>query len=326
MFHNFRLSMAWLHTWFGLVLGYVLMARFFFGSLSVFDREIDRWAIPETRFAPQPMPSFDKMLLPILAQLQPNEKGYEDTLRQLMDPAVLAKAPIPPRASLKAEEYWAYTTRRDSVLRMGADFGVSNPKDPDGHNHVGGDLTIDPRSGAVLPSDKLKIGSDFFYPMHYSLHLHWKDLGYWIVGLAALVMLAALVSGVVMHRKIFREFFTFRPNKHTQRSALDLHNLTGVVALPFHFFFAFTGLVIFSGIYLPVSETMLAPLAQAHAAAQAARTGRPHKPAGVATSASIAPAATASHWSATAFTSRRPPASCCARIRRAAPWAASTSS
>ena len=42
MFQNFRLSMAWLHTWFGLVLGFVLMVVFFFGSLSVFDREIDR--------------------------------------------------------------------------------------------------------------------------------------------------------------------------------------------------------------------------------------------------------------------------------------------
>ena len=37
MFQNFRLSMAWLHTWFGLVLGFVLMVVFFFGSLSVFE-------------------------------------------------------------------------------------------------------------------------------------------------------------------------------------------------------------------------------------------------------------------------------------------------
>jgi hypothetical protein len=27
-----------------------------------------------------------------------------------------------------------------------------------------------------------------------------------------MVMLVALVSGVVIHRKIFREFFTFRPD------------------------------------------------------------------------------------------------------------------
>ena len=51
--------------------------------------------------------------------------------------------------------------------------------------------------------------------------------------------------------------FTFRPWKRTQRASLDLHNLTGVVALPFHFFFAFTGLVIFASFYfLPVTSTL----------------------------------------------------------------------
>ncbi|MCT6647291.1 hypothetical protein N4G37_14590, partial [Enterococcus faecalis] len=35
-------------------------------------------------------------------------------------------------------------------------------------------------------------------------------------------------------------------------------------------------------IYLPVSSTMLRPLAQAHEVAEAARTGLPHKQAGVA--------------------------------------------
>ncbi|HSW25301.1 MAG TPA: PepSY-associated TM helix domain-containing protein, partial [Burkholderiaceae bacterium] len=159
-------------------------------------------------------------------------------------------------------------------------FALPDAIDPDDHIH--GNITLDPRSGTLLPSEHLKIGSQFFYPMHYGLHLHWMDLGYWIVGLAALAMLAALVSGVVMHRKIFRELFTFRPNKHTRRSALDLHNLTGVVALPFHFMFALSGLIIFASIYLPVSETMLKPLAQQHEMAQAGAKGLAFKPAGVA--------------------------------------------
>ncbi|WP_421020983.1 PepSY-associated TM helix domain-containing protein, partial [Klebsiella pneumoniae] len=71
--------------------------------------------------------------------------------------------------------------------------------------------TIDPRNDESLPDDHLKIGSQFFYPLHYSLTLNWMGLGYWIMGFAALIMLVALVSGVVMHRKIFRELFTFRP-------------------------------------------------------------------------------------------------------------------
>lgn len=280
MLQNFRLSMTWLHTWFGLVIGFVLIVVFFFGSLSVFDREIDRWALPETRFAPQPMPSFDQVLLPALQRIEPDEADYAANMATLHD---TAKGPMTPRLELPADEYWTYTTHRDPVLRLGVGFGVPLTKDPEGHNHIHGNATIDPRTGAAVRSDQLKIGSEWFYPMHYSLHLNWMYLGVFIVGLAALVMMAALVTGVIMHRKIFREFFTFRPKKHTQRSALDLHNMTGVVALPFHFFFAFTGLVIFAAYYyLPVSQFQLKPLHDRHEVIEAQETGLPDQAAGVA--------------------------------------------
>jgi uncharacterized iron-regulated membrane protein len=272
MFQNFRLAMAWLHTWFGLVLGFVLMVVFFFGALSVFDREIDRWAIPASRFEPQPMPSFDKVLRPVFESMQPTQESL-DYLRDRVD------GPLPERFDT-VRSWGAYTTHRDPVLGLFAGYEVPNAKDPE--DGAWSNRTIDPRNGASLPEDHLKIGSRFFYPLHYSLNLHWMDLGYWIVGLAALVMLVALVSGVVMHRKIFREFFTFRPRKATQRSALDLHNMTGVLALPFHFFFAFTGLVIFAGIYFPVTHTQLNPLHELHEKLEARETGLPHDRAGVA--------------------------------------------
>ena len=247
MFQSFRQSMAWLHTWFGLVLGFVLMIAFFFGSLSVFDREIDRWAIPETRFEPQVMPSFDQRLKPIFEKMVPEEHELEEARDRVGGPL---------EEHLPIMSWSAYTTHRDPVLAMYAEFAVrNNPDDP--YDHVHGYITVDPRDGRQLPHDQLKIGSEFFYPLHFSLHLEWQSIGYWIVGFAALVMLAALVSGVVIHRKFFRELFTFRPEKATQRSTLDLHNLTGVVALPFHFIFALSGLTIFASIYLPVGSTML---------------------------------------------------------------------
>ncbi len=276
MFANFRLSMTWVHTWFGLALGFVLMVCFFFGSLSVFDREIDRWAVPETRFPAQPMPSFDTVLKPVFDKLRAHPVDMAATAER-----VIGELPHPDTMPL--ESLYAYTTHRDPVLRIGGEFGIPNqPKDPsDDHLHVHGWATIDPRTGETLPEDRLKIGSDWFYPMHYSLQWHWQNLGYWVVGLAALTMLAALVTGVIMHRKIFREFFTFRPQKRTQRSALDLHNLTGVVALPFHFFFAFTGLVIFAGIYLPLDHTLLKPLHDRGEVLEAQHTGLPHEPAEV---------------------------------------------
>ncbi|WP_399678592.1 PepSY-associated TM helix domain-containing protein [Xenophilus sp.] len=272
MFPNFRQAMAWVHTWFGLALGFVLMACFFFGSLSVFDREIDRWAIPASRHAAQSMPSFDRLLQPIFQDMQPSKESL-DYLRDRVD------GPLPARFDT-VRSWGAYTTHRDPVLSLFTSYEVPNARDPD--DAARGNRTIDPRTGVALPDDRLKIGSQFFYPLHYSLNLSWKDLGYWIVGLAGLTMLAALVSGVVMHRRIFREFFTFRPKKSTQRSVLDLHNMTGVLALPFHFFFAFTGLVIFAGIYFPVTHTQLNPLHELHEKLEAEETGLPHDRAGVA--------------------------------------------
>src|SRR5256885_12365435 len=53
------------------------MAAFFFGALSVFDREIDRWAIPASRFEPTPMPSYDQILKPVFESMQPNAQARE---------------------------------------------------------------------------------------------------------------------------------------------------------------------------------------------------------------------------------------------------------
>lgn len=278
MFSHFRQAMAWLHTWMALVLGFVLMVVFFFGTLSVFDREIDRWAIPDTRFDPQPMPSFDAVLQPVYAQLKPHPVDMAATQARVV-------GPLPAPETLPMASLWAYTTHRDPVLQIGAEFDVPNRlRDAsDEHAHVHGWATIDPRSGRFLQADALKIGSEWFYPMHYQLNWSWLNLGYWLVGVAGFTMLVALVSGVIMHRKMFREFFTFRPRRRTQRSVLDLHNLTGVVALPFHFFFALTGLVIFAGtVYFPTSQTLLKPLHKQHEVLEAQHTGLPHEPAGIA--------------------------------------------
>ncbi|MET0658206.1 MAG: PepSY-associated TM helix domain-containing protein, partial [Steroidobacteraceae bacterium] len=172
MFQSFRLSMTWLHTWFGLVLGYVLMAMFFFGALSVFDREIDRWAIPQSRFEPQPMPAFDKVLEPVFRSItQPDADDLEAARARVI-------GEIPQR--LPVMDWSAYTTHRDPMLTLYASFDLPNAIDPDDHIH--GHVTIDPRTGATLQENELNVGSEFFYPMHFSLHLEWKSLGYWIVG------------------------------------------------------------------------------------------------------------------------------------------------
>lgn len=214
MEHSFGKSMVWLHTWAGVVLGSLLFAIFWMGTLSVFDREIDRWMMPDTRLVPA------------------TEKISLDRIARAIDPAIPANA-----------SQWRIDlpTERVPVLRFS-------------FRDSGGNTTtrqIDPVRYLVLPDQGTKAGTGFIFPFHFGLHLKWKDLGKWLVGLAAMAMLVLLVSGVIIHKKIFSQFFTFRPHKRLQRSSLDLHNLTGVIGLPFHFVITLSGLIIFISIYFP---------------------------------------------------------------------------
>ncbi len=207
---GFRASMDWLHTWGGVVLGGLLFAIFWMGTLSVFDREIDRWMAPMTRFAA-------------------TDAAFSvEALRPSYEAAVAAKAStwfaIMPTEREPAVQVISREGSR-SVLRL-----------------------IDPATSAALPDPGTWAGTRFLYPFHYMLHIR---LGYWIVGVAAMAMLALCVSGVVIHRKIFADFFTFRADRKPRRLVLDLHNVTGVLGLPFHFVITLSGLIIFYGVYFP---------------------------------------------------------------------------
>lgn len=211
-----RKSLTWLHTWAGVVLGGVLFAVFWMGTLSVFDREIDRWMMPDTRLPPATQQlSLDRVARAVVPQ-------------------------VPGKAS-----QWRVDlpTERAPVLRLSYKVGADDVV-----------RQLSPEHLVFLPEPGTKGGSGFIFPFHYSLLLKWNDLGKWIVGLAGMAMLVLLVSGVVIHKKIFVQFFTFRPRKSLQRSSLDLHNLTGVLGLPFHFVITLSGLIIFIMMYFPQAQ------------------------------------------------------------------------
>jgi uncharacterized iron-regulated membrane protein len=210
---TFTKSMALLHTWAGVIIGSVLFAMFWFGTLSVFASEIDRWMLPQTRIAQATTPlSLDRLAVLAAPQIPKEAKQWRIDLPTARNPTV--------------ELTWRTASGEHARL-------------------------IDPVTYTLLSPQQSHGATGFIVPFHYMLHIAWLDLGKWLVGLAAMAMLALLISGVVIHKKIFVQFFTFRPHKRLQRSALDLHNLTGVVALPFHFMIALSGLVIFMTIYFP---------------------------------------------------------------------------
>jgi uncharacterized iron-regulated membrane protein len=233
---SFRQSMGWLHTWAGVVIGSLLFAIFWMGTLSVFDREIDRWMNPGSRLSPAVASQPLQLDGPITETAMRLTQGSAQWLMRLPSERV-------PALELRWRDEKTKTTER---------------------------RYLHPTTGAVLPHTDTLAGTGFIFPFHYGLHLKWKDIGYWLVGLAGMAMLVMVVSGVVIHRKIFADFFLFRPKKHTPRASLDLHNLTGVLGLPFHFVMALSGLIIFMGIYWPSSYSAAYPDAKSVSAAQQA--------------------------------------------------------
>lgn len=52
MKEGFRQAMAWLHTWAGLIFGWLLFAIFLTGTMSYFKSEITHWSQPEIPVRP----------------------------------------------------------------------------------------------------------------------------------------------------------------------------------------------------------------------------------------------------------------------------------
>ncbi|WP_044563137.1 PepSY domain-containing protein [Azospirillum sp. B4] len=220
-----RALLLWPHTWMGVTLGGLLVLIFFMGSLSVFAPEIDRWMMPATRLpAPTAPISLDATMRPLLEQLQAPALAQGGRAQGWMVEMPEERVPV-------------------AWLRVRTTQGMEQAL-----------VTAD---GRRLPPPQTLGASGFFYPLHYCLLLRPGFVGYWIVALAAVAMLAGLVSGVVVHARLFADFFTFRPRARPQRALLDLHNLLGVLALPFHLMITFTGVVIVLPIVLPSGVSVL---------------------------------------------------------------------
>ena len=72
---SLRQSMAWLHTWSGLLLGWLLYAVFFTGTLSFFRDEINDWMRPELHRS-VPSPDAWQRLFDGMARIAPGASSW----------------------------------------------------------------------------------------------------------------------------------------------------------------------------------------------------------------------------------------------------------
>lgn len=210
MKNGFRQSMAWLHTWTGLVLGWVLFAIFATGTSAYFKQEISQWMTPELQLQSVSNQQAALVALNSMQKLAPDAKSWYITL--------------PDQRQQTINVYWR------------------NDKGYDNAN-------LNPHTGEKIAARDTR-GGEFFYRFHFELFGFPVLIGRIIVGIAAMLMFMALITGVITHKKIITDFFTFRPRKG-QRSWLDFHNVTSVMSLPFFMMITYTGLAIFFYIYMP---------------------------------------------------------------------------
>lgn len=235
MKEGFRQSMAWLHTWTGLVVGWVLFFMFVTGTAGYFHYEITRWMEPERPLIGA-QPDTDRnqlvaMALDRLEQRAPNAAHWEIAL---------------PHYSPASRDWQDFSIRWQDLPEPGHRQGAR------------GDETLG--TGTGLPQETVEPretgGGELLYEMHYRLHYMDLLLAYYLVGICTLLMFMAIITGIITHKKIFKDFFTFRPGKG-QRSWLDAHNVISVMALPFFLMITYSGLVFFDSTYMPVGMATL---------------------------------------------------------------------
>ncbi|KAA8735667.1 PepSY domain-containing protein [Acinetobacter qingfengensis] len=233
MKEGFRQSMAWLHTWSGLIVGWVLFFVFLTGTMGYIRDEITRWMQPEKPLIQQSIPTAATQL----------NLGY-NWLNQHPEAAQAERWGInfmtPARGHEDLNVSWT------DPAEEGKSYGKYHR------------IILDPQTGQEfkqVQTPRETGGGNSLYMMHYALHYVPYNIGILIVGACTMLMFVAIISGVITHKKIFKDFFTFRPAKG-QRSWLDAHNVISVIALPFYIMITYSGLIFFYSTYMPLGLPM----------------------------------------------------------------------
>lgn len=83
--------------------------------------------------------------------------------------------------------------------------------------------------------------ADLIYRLHYTLGLP-ETVGMYLVGLICIAYGVSLVSGTVLYaRNILPNLFAWRLGQNLRQFWQDAHTAIGVLSLPFHIVFAYTG-------------------------------------------------------------------------------------
>ena len=204
------------HTWVGLASGMLLFIAFYAGAVTVFVHELQGWERPPQATLSQ------------AEALASSQELVERVLREHPKTAEGLTLVLPGEHGPRPSAYWyeaATATQHKFVLE-----DSKLEKSPG-------------RSGFV----------EFIYDLHFTAGLP-RSFGTYLFGVVCILYGLALVSGVVIYAPVFlKDLFALRIGRNIKRLWQDAHNVIGVLSLPFHAIFAWSGAV------LTIGFVMLAP-------------------------------------------------------------------
>lgn len=204
------------HTWTGIIAGLALFIAFYAGAITMFEVPLQRWASPPVALGtPPPLEDAQRLIDATLAAHPEAGRSYRINIETGPD--------APARMSWQQR---APGSGRDAPASSHAS-GFA----PDGSLEV---VRQEPASVAEL--------IDLLHQQIGLLFAH--ELAMPVMGVIALLYALALVSGViVLLPTLVRDLFAMRLGGKLKRMWLDLHNVLGVLSLPFHLIMALTAII-----------------------------------------------------------------------------------
>ncbi len=197
-----------LHSWSGVLLGLFIYVVAFTGIIALFGDELGPWENPAQRLAiPEKPFAIDETFQNFAKATQ--EKGELQFVR--------------------------IDFPHEKAPYYGGLAGYNNAS----NQRIVVERKWHPTTGELLP----KRGDGL---SHWLLDIHRKlmlptTLGRTLVGIAGIVMLVLIVTGIFIHGKIIKGFFTLRLDRSTRLKWQDSHKVLGIIGLPFSIMISFTG-------------------------------------------------------------------------------------
>jgi len=207
---HYRLDV--LHSWIGIIIGLLIFIVSFSGILALFGDEIQTWEDPTTRI------TLNDQQVPYTPLV---DAFVTETKEELGEGYVIDNI-----FAMYPHDKSPYYFARISAKHEDKPFKKIN-------RHW------NPNTGKIIAErgDGL---SYWLVAFHRRLMLP-NTLGQTIIGIAGILMLLSIVGGVIIHRNMFKELFSWRTHRSLRVGWRESHNALGVWGLPFHFILAFTG-------------------------------------------------------------------------------------